>query len=574
MAENPEPTTPDKAPEIPGPVNPDEDTPTNIEPNLLHRPLEQIALSAWQDRERFSTFFFAAGGTLFYALSALSIVYGITQIIGPPLAHSNELADILPCIWALNGYELALFVVLMALVLWRHITSDTISLVVMVGIFWIASAMTLGVIVPSGLDMGLAIGVAATVIAVIKLWALRHYLAMNIGVLTFLGVTIMLAWNFITPSLMVRPMAAHVADDTMRRNHWLFGWLILLLGSALIYIDAIKRDYPAQKESTVFLRTPAMTWILALILMAGSMIHQYGIAYMFAVDAFKGDYLLLLCLLLLMGIELGRSLGLAYGPGQLVMGAIPLVLTILAVINKATVEAGSLSGEGLFYPPVILGAMGLVLWGLSIRHQWHNARTLAIAYGLGALLTLGRNHELNIALFGVSVIVTVGILGILKRNAQLCCACVVMFSVALGHHEGFNRLIGSFEVSQAQALSAVLGLGLLTIAIGFGKQTPGLMIFVGVSAMAYSLLKMPGQALHWNDLGACLVLVGLFAGLILRTNTWLIGLILWIPIGLRGYTLAIDMSSWSFVVLSFPLLFLGAGISLLRKHKAGLKEAS
>jgi len=66
-----------------------------------------------------------SGTGLLYALSALSILYGISRIIGPVLATSGRLAETLPCFGALQSYELALFAVLLLIVLWRQATRDT-----------------------------------------------------------------------------------------------------------------------------------------------------------------------------------------------------------------------------------------------------------------------------------------------------------------------------------------------------------------------------------------------------------------------------------------------------------------
>ena len=534
-------------------------------------PLDRSVASIWnEDRNRLYRFLTATGGTLFYALSALSIVYGITQIIGPPLAKSSVLGDILPCVLVLNAYELALFAVFMTLVLWRNITGDAISLVALVGIFWIASAMTLGVVVPSGLDIGLAIGSTATVITILKLWAFRRYISLDIGSLTFLGMSIILAWNFVCPSLMIRPMASYVADDVMRREYWLYGWLIILAGVALIYLDAVKREYVQRRCSVVFLRSGAMIWVLALILMVGSLLHQYGIAYMFAVDTFAGDYLLVVSMVLLMVVELGRSLGMPIGLFQMVLACLPLVLTLLAVLNKATVGAASLTCEGLFYAPVTLGVVGLIVSGVGIWRKWPRIHYVAIAYGLVIELTAGRGHQLNVVLFGVSVIIILGLLGVLKRNVNLCFACVLLFTAALGSSDRFARFAACLGFGTIHALAAVVGLGTLAIAIGFGRNTPRKMILTGIIAVAYSVSKMPPPALNGIDLLICIALAILSVVLGLRTKAWGMGVLLWIPIGIRGYTLAIHLSSWCFVVLSFPLLFMGAGVSLYLKHRAGL----
>ena len=53
-------------------------------------------------------FFNLAGGSILYCLSALSIIYGMSQILAPNLAKVRALSDILPCVLAINIYEIAL----------------------------------------------------------------------------------------------------------------------------------------------------------------------------------------------------------------------------------------------------------------------------------------------------------------------------------------------------------------------------------------------------------------------------------------------------------------------------------
>jgi hypothetical protein len=129
--------------------------------NLWNMPLGSLINIALNNREAMGRFLSLTGGSVLYCLSALSIVYGITQMIGPPLAKSGALGDILPCVAVLNVYELALLAVLVLIVVWRNVTDDAISLVILVALFLVASGMTLGVVAPSGLDICLVIGFAS-----------------------------------------------------------------------------------------------------------------------------------------------------------------------------------------------------------------------------------------------------------------------------------------------------------------------------------------------------------------------------------------------------------------------------
>ena len=54
------------------------------------------------------SFLRVSGSSALFCLSAISIMYGIAQMITPVMAQSNSLSKTLPCIGALNLYELAL----------------------------------------------------------------------------------------------------------------------------------------------------------------------------------------------------------------------------------------------------------------------------------------------------------------------------------------------------------------------------------------------------------------------------------------------------------------------------------
>ena len=107
----------------------------------------------------------------------------------------------------------------------------------------------------------------------------------------------------------------------------------------------------------------------------------------------------------------------------------------------------------------------------------------------------------------------------------------------------------------------------MMIAIGFGRQVPRILVVVGGLAAVVCALDFLPKGLHWKDLVVIAVIGLLFALLLLRTRDLAPALVLWIPVLPRGYLFARDMSSWSFVALSFALLFLGALVSLFLKRK-------
>ncbi len=549
---------------------PAQPAPASRNKNIWSVPLGSACRTLLNNREAIRRFLSLTGGSILYCLSALSIVYGITQIIGPPLAKSNALRDILPCVAVLNAYELALLAVLALIVVWRSVTDDAISLVILVALFLVASGMTLGVVAPSGLDICLTIGIASVILALGKLYVLRRYVSLRIAMFSAIGLMLILTWNFLGSSAMARPIMARTATDELRRSQWLLSWLVLVVGAAMVFIEAATRRYPqsnGERHRTAFLHTHAMTWIFALVLLAAAGFHQYGVAYMFAIDYLEGDFIPLIAVMSLLLIELIRSRGGPCEVLQILIASTSLGLAVLAVHNKIAAMPTDITVEAITYPPVTLAFMALALLWLSVRHRWKAFRYLAIAYALGVLSTLSQDDEFNLKLFGVGLVAVLLALGAIRRNVNLCFAGVIGLTVGLGSTEMLARFAQVHDLTPVGAALGVGGVGTLAIAFVFGRRTPPAFVVVGtLSAIACVFDYLP-KTLQWVDLVILLIIGVLFTALVIRTRDVPPALILWIPVFPRAYLFATQMSSWSFVVLSFLLLFLGAMASLFLKQR-------
>ncbi len=533
-------------------------------------PLGALLNAVLSNQDAIRRFLSLTGGSILYCLSALSIVYGITQIIGPPLAKSGVLADILPCVGVLNIYELALLVVLVPIVVWRHVTDDAISLVILVALFLVASGMTLGVVAPSGLNVCLLIGIFSVLLGLAKLLVLRRYIALRLEILPAVGLALILAWNFLGPSLMARPLMARTSTEELRRSQWLWGWLILLSGAVLVLVPALRREYAPPGDSRPrppFLHTHSMAAIFALVVLGAMGFHQYGIAYMFAVDYRYGDFIPLVAAVSLLLLELIRSLGKRFEGVEEVISWMPLGLAVLAVANKLTVAPPTLGIGLISYPPVVLGLTGLALLWMGVRRRMLWLSYTAVAYGLGVLLTISRGHELNWPLFGGGLVVVLLVLGALRRSPTLCFAAILVLTVGLGSTDAFARFAKQYHLGATGASAGVAGLGTVLLALAFGRRTPAVFILVGTAGVVIGAFDALPKSLHWMDLVVLVALASMFAGLLVRTKNVGPALVLWIPVFPRAYLLTTRMSSWNFVALSFLLLFGGAFVSLFLKRK-------
>lgn len=171
------------------------------------------------------------GGSLLYSLSALSLICGLAKIIGPVLASEEALSRTLPCIAALNAYELLLLGVLLRIILWHNALRDAVTLVALVAVFLVASGITLATVANDAPATMLGVAILCLLLAAGKIFAMRHWLPLNMGYTILAGWLILLAWTFLAPALM-----AHAAQvrSAYAFQIWNAGWLVIILGGATL----------------------------------------------------------------------------------------------------------------------------------------------------------------------------------------------------------------------------------------------------------------------------------------------------------------------------------------------------
>ncbi len=519
-------------------------------------------------------FFNVTGGSILYCLSALCILYGIGGVVTPLLAKSNAFRDALPCIVMLNVYELALLGVLVTIVAWKNVTDDAISLVVLVAVFLITSGIVLGTGAYFAPRICFYIGLGCIGLGLGKLYAMRRFVSFQIGRLSVLGMMVILGWNFLTSSVISGCFAKAPALGATYRKHWLVAWLVLLAGGLLIVVDAArsKRDGANGKgEQKPFLQRRSMVWVFAVIVLAAASIHQHAIAYMYRVYYVFGDHIPLIGIGSLLLLELIRSLGKRFGWAEVVVSCLPLVCTLYAVLDGASVGYGGMTVELLWYPPIMLGLTGAgVLW-LSVRHRWPWLLYVVAFYVLALLLTVGyspaKPHDLNWHLCGGGLVVMLLILGVVHRNVLLCFGAVIVLAGGLGLTDAFVQFAEAHGLTAVGATGGVAGLGIMVICLGFGRKVPRFITVIGAVSLVGFVFDYLPAALAWNDIAMATGVIILCSALWVRTRDIAGILILCIPVVRKLYILLREMSYWGFIVLSFLLLFLGGIVSLFCKRR-------
>ncbi len=517
----------------------------------------------------FKVFLSLTGGSILYCLSAASIVYGIGQIIGPTLAESIQLSQTLPCLLAINLYEIALLAVLVVIVRFRNVMDDAISLLVLIALFLVTSGLTLGTLTPGNPAVCFMIALVSIALAMGKLTALRRWIGFPIGKLSLIGFGLIFVWNFLAAPSMGKPLVSGYWPNEIRRGQWLLWWLVLLGGGGLILADAMRHS-ERQKEPAAFIKQKSMVWIFALVMLAAAAIYQYSTTYMYVIDWAWGDYLPLVVIFSLLLIELFRSLGVETPHFRVVASLVPLGATVFAVAGKHVMAGPEFGVELLWYPPVVLGLTGLVIFAMAFYRQWTNFYYVAAVYAMGFILTAGYNpaepFDLNWQLFGVCMVTVLLIVGVLKQDIRVCLAGVILLAGGLGVTDGLTTVACAFGMAVPGVIIGIVGVGTLAVCLMFGEQTHKGFIVFGAVCLATCLFDYLPRSLNWKDL-LVLVVIVLVSGVVWVRTGFLYTLpILAVPLLPKCYLIARAMSSWGFVVLSFVLLAGGGAVSFFCKH--------
>jgi hypothetical protein len=326
------------------------------------------------------------GGHVLYVASAACILIGIAQIIIPAYKERALAAASLQGWGTLNIYELALLAAALALVLWRRVWDDAVSLTLLAVAFLVGTSITLDTVGPAKPYLALGLGVLGLALAAGKLAALARWVTARVNAWAIAGAGVLLAWNFLIPGVLGWKLAHAPLDDNVRPL-WLAGWWIGLLGGALLLAGAWRLpDHvrPAKgSPRPPFLRTPAMSWLCLTLLLAATFTHQYALLYVTVSGVPPvGDFLPALGLLVLVLLEAARAHGWATKGERVALALLPLGVAAVVLGAGAYRSRWGLHADLVNYPPMFLIEMALVLGALAWRRRWIGLGVTAGVYML------------------------------------------------------------------------------------------------------------------------------------------------------------------------------------------------
>jgi len=515
--------------------------------------------------------FSMTGGSLFYCLSAAFVAYGIVKLLGPVVAESKVLTDALACIFTLHSYELALLGVLI-LIVCKKVVDDAISVLMILGLFLVGTSIVQGSVSDLNTTASLFLGCGGIAIAFGKLYLMRRYVKIPFRMLCFIGLGLLMVYNYLGPVFMAYSIATEPSHEAVRRGHWLLVYGCMLAGAICVTIEAVRaKPYEKRLESdeVPFLQRPVMVYIFTLLLVTACGIHQYTMAFIFALEREIGDYVPVVVVGSLLLLEIMRHWGKRFGIAEFAVSCLPFATTMLAIHQKSFIETGKFGLGLMCYPPVILAVTGLAVAVWALYHRRYLLLGIPILYGISVILTAGfspeRPYDLNISVSAVLFIVALLVYGVVIRKPYVCLAGIIAFCFGLGLWDGFPSYVKPYQLTDIGAIAGLCGAGFMVVYFFFGSRLFRIVPIFAALCLAGFIFDYLPEDIHSRYIIAFVGLLLMIALLWLRTKEMAAIVILCVPFFIRLYILARYIAHWRYVILGFILLGVGTVVSLMKR---------
>ncbi len=529
-----------------------------------------LGVEIGEDLEMFKRYFNLSGGSLFYCLSAVFVAYGIAKVMGPILSGEGALKEVLPSIFTLHVYEVALLGVLV-LIVSKKVVDDAISIVVLMALFLVGTSIALGSVADKNIPASFWVGLISIAVALGKFFVMRRLAGIPLRVLSVVGFGGLIACNYVGPILMARAISVDPSQELARRGLWMFLWVAMLIAAIIVLIEAMRGKPPqAEQNERAFLQSPIMVYVFALILLIASGVHQYSMAFTFALERVLGDFVPVTLIGTLLLLEILRHSGKRFGVAEIVIACVPLATMMLSIAEKSVLASGEFGLGLICYPPMILALSGLSIGGLAFYRRWSGLMPVVAAYGLGVILTVGFSpehpHDLNTHACAWTLVAALLVYGIVVRNQLIYLAGVVVLCIDLVQLEPFSVFVKNSNLTEFGGLAGVSGLCCIAFYLLFGQRLHRAVQIFGALCVAGFFYDYLPEYIHWRDIIALLAIGCLMALLWFRRKDVPAMAILCVPLLIKLYLLAKRLAYWRFVILGFLLLAAGTIASLLKSR--------
>jgi hypothetical protein len=518
---------------------------------------------------RLESNFLRISSSILYSLSALSILWGLSEIIEPVFHNPGRLTEKILCISYLHFYELAIFGLILMLILWKKVKNDAMTLMIISAFFYIAGGVLIDTVTPASYITAGAIGLFFTLIASAKIFVLRSYCRIPFKALLFYGLNLIFIWNYLTTSLLSK---VHQSGKASITDYWYESLILMLTGIFLILLQSAKENRTETEKGESGNENSGAVWIFTMALTITALFHQYIITYIYDLEASTADYLPALTLISFILIELIDRFKIKIKQLDLLMAYTPLILMI---IIKNSVSFINIHGiTAYFWNP---GTISLFAgaWAVSLAFRKNNIEflypagiyfSLFILYGMNFYSTEINNA--NWVLLGASIICIMIFSGILFRNITLLYSGTLTGIIGIMMNHSVEYFLSSHSVPVVPAGMIFTAMTVLYLYIFTKNSISEKIIYPALILNALGVFFTNTHSLPiWFI--ATVTILALTAGAVYfsvlkkRKAAFLISS----PLLLYTASMLKSLNGWHYIALSFLLLGVGFCLSLKKVQK-------
>lgn len=509
-----------------------------------------------------------AASSMVFLLSAACLLGGAWTVFSALGIDPDQVGERLGMIGTVHLYELALVGVALLLCRFQRANPDAIGPVILGACFLVGSAVTLDLVSIDRPYVTLACGATGLLLMVGKGVVLARLGGGASPTFLLLPLALLMAWNLLWPAVMGLYLH-HSKSGLVGAAWWTPGWLVVLLGTALLVIGIVRDDGVGSERLRPFLRRSSLRWVLGMAIAGCSALHLLVLGYVHSLDVTLGEILPVIALLCLGAVDLRhRAAGRAPALDQALL-VIPAILALVAVLRQ---EHGALSNPhatgAMFTPALVMAGHAAALWCLGRHRAQEDWRW--IAGGSAAVCVLLWGAGTNLASFNWAMTTLAVTLGLtvrawLRSEPEAFAKFLTASATILLIHPQAILWQVDHGISPIGSLLTVAGGVVLGVALtwpGARRTVPRLALWL----LTAGLLALCGGkgATSAPAAVAAVLLLAVHAGTWWRLrDNWCLGSLL-LPLAALMPVLMPTNKGWLAVWAAFLLLAAGVGMSWLR----------
>ncbi len=497
-----------------------------------------------------------AGASLLYLMSAASLLGGAAWILGPGSADASRLIERGILVATVAIYVAALGLLSWLVARWQRGNPDAIALLVLLAVFLPGMPACFTALSQNHPGATCLLGVATLfqTIAIVRAVNGPVCSTFHPAALGLLGV--MQLWNCLSPGFLGLAYGESVRPEFLL-GHWLPGWWVQLLAGFSIVLIAGGAGPRYRDELRPCLRRAGLLWILTLVAIAASGLHQWLLTYGMNLELRVADHLGL-AVVLALGIDAGAYRWRLLSDEQRAGFA-----WMLGLIGCVLAMAGAFDSRPVFaqlpcYPPawLALGAIGYGLHAWRFRDRW--AMVSAGVWSTGAAMTWGNvagDAGVHAAGFGIAAVLWTIVAAAITRRWQVAAVAAGMLAIGALFPGRLVSLLGMERAILGLAIFALLN---LAVSVIWWRSYPAVLRALAAGVLALAVLdstriEVPLVALAlivatgmWCRQRLLLVL----APITMLEHAWAI-----------ASALAASIGGWAGIIGAFALLVIGGWLS-------------